>query len=131
MKYTLPKLAYDYDALESWIDAKTMEIHHTKHHQAYIDKLNGVLDKHPDLGKKDIREILMHLDKVPEDIRAVVRNNGGGHWNHPFFWEILSEKKQDVEGEVIEKIEEDFDSFDGFKMKFKEAALGRFGSGWV
>ena len=131
MKYILPKLPYDYDALESWIDAKTMEIHYTKHHQAYIDKLNVALEKYPELGKKDIREILMHLDKVPEEIRAVVRNNGGGHWNHSFFWEILSGKKQDVEGEVIEKIEEDFDSFDGFKTKFKEAALGRLGSGWV
>ncbi|MEK6818558.1 MAG: superoxide dismutase [Nanoarchaeota archaeon] len=131
MKHTLPKLSYDYDFLEPWIDAKTMEIHYTKHHQAYVDKLNLALEKHPEFGKKELRELLEHLDKVPEDIRTAVRNHGGGHWNHSFFWEILTGEKQDVEGEVIEKIEEDFGSFDEFKTKFKEAALNRFGSGWV
>ena len=130
MKHELPKLDYGYDALEPYIDAKTMEIHHTKHHQAYVDKLNAALEKHPDLAKKKVEELLKDLSKVPEDIRTAVKNHGGGHYNHSMFWKLL---KKDVK--MSEKmnvaIDENFKSFDDFKKKFEEAALNRFGSGWA
>ena len=131
MAFELPKLGYAYDALEPTIDAKTMEIHHTKHHQAYIDKLNQALEKYPEFQNMEIEEILKSLDKLPEDIRTAVRNNGGGHYNHDLFWKIMSpySEKKPV-GELAEKINEKFGDFESFKAKFKEAGIGRFGSGW-
>lgn len=130
MKHELPKLPYKYDALEPYIDAKTMEIHYTKHHQAYVDKLNAALEKHPELQKKKVEELLKNLSSVPEDIRTAIRNHGGGHFNHSLFWELL---KKDVkfEGQIAKVINEGFGNFDEFKKKFTEAALGRFGSGWA
>jgi superoxide dismutase, Fe-Mn family len=130
MKYDLPKLNYSYDALEPFIDAKTMEIHHTKHHQTYVDKLNEALGKHPELNDKKIEELLMDINKVPEDIRAAVRNHGGGHINHSLFWELLKKdvKMSDKFKKVIDK---EFESFDKFKEEFNSAALSRFGSGWA
>ncbi len=130
MKYTLPKLNYSYDALEPFIDAKTMEIHYTKHHQAYIDKLNEALAKHPEIADKPVEKLLEDINSIPEDIRITVRNHGGGHLNHSLFWELL---KKDVllQGKIKEAIEKEFSSFDKFNEQFTNAALGRFGSGWV
>ena len=131
MKYELPKLEYKYDALEPFIDAKTMEIHYTRHHQAYVDKLNTALEKYPNLQKKKVEELLAdNMKIVPEDIKTAVRNHGGGHINHGLFWELL---KKDVkfEGDIVKAINKAFGNFDEFKKKFSEAALGRFGSGWV
>jgi len=130
MKHELPKLGYTYDALEPFIDAKTMEIHHTKHHQAYIDKLNAALDKHENLQKKDVNDLLKDLNKIPEDIRTAVRNHGGGHSNHSFFWKLMK-KNVKFSGEIVKAIEKTFSSYEEFKKKFTEAALGRFGSGWA
>ncbi len=132
MTFELPKLGYDYDALEPHIDAKTMEIHHTKHHQAYLDKLNAALTQHPELYKKTIEEILTDLDYVPEDIRTAVRNNGGGFYHHTFFWEILSpEGGGEPEGELREAIINTFGSFENFKGEFEDASKAQFGSGWA
>ncbi len=130
MKHELPKLPYKYDALEPYIDAKTMEIHYTKHHQAYVDKLNAALEKYPELQKKKVEELLKDLNKIPKNIRTAVRNHGGGHVNHSLFWELL---KKDVkfEGQIVKVINDGFGNFDEFKKKFTEAALGRFGSGWA
>ncbi len=130
MKHELPKLGYDYNALEPFIDAKTMEIHHTKHHQAYIDKLNAALDKYKNLQNKDVDDLLKDLNKVPEDIRTAVRNHGGGHSNHSFFWKLLK-KNVKFSGEIAKAVEKTFGSYEEFKKKFTEAALGRFGSGWA
>lgn len=130
MKQTLPKLNYAYDALEPFIDAKTMEIHLTKHHQTYVDKLNEALAKHPELDKKELIELLKDINKVPEDIRTMVRNHGGGHVNHSLFWEILA-KDLPMKGKVVSAIEKEFGSFDKFKEQFSAAAMGRFGSGWA
>jgi Fe-Mn family superoxide dismutase len=129
MKHELPELGYEYDALEPFIDAKTMEIHHKKHHQAYIDKLNAALEKHSEICE-DIFELLKDTSKIPEDIRQAVINNGGGHVNHSFFWKILAKDKK-FSGKIKEEIEKEFGNFDNFKIKFKESALGRFGSGWT
>lgn len=135
MTFTLPKLPYEYDSLEPVIDAKTMEIHHTKHHQAYIDKLNKALEKYPELQKKKVEDLLKNINSIPEDIRIAVRNHGGGHMNHSLFWVILSPQNQeDFEGEVSKGLKESFpelNSFEEFKKKFEEAAMNRFGSGWV
>lgn len=132
MAYELPKLAYAYDALEPHIDARTMEIHHTKHHQAYITNLNGALDKHPELAKKSLESLLSDLNSVPEDIRTAVRNHGGGTWNHSMFWEIMSPKKGGApKGELAKAIDASFKSFDAFREDFAKAANGRFGSGWA
>ncbi|MDP3987388.1 MAG: superoxide dismutase [Nanoarchaeota archaeon] len=130
MVHQLPELGYGYDALEPFIDAHTMEIHYTKHHQTYVDKLNAALEKYPELGDKSAGELISDLDSVPEEIRNAVRNHGGGHVNHTFFWQIL---KKDVEakGEIVEAIKEKFGSLEEFKEKFKETALGVFGSGWA
>ncbi len=130
MKHELPKLAYGYDALEPFIDAKTMEIHYTKHHQAYVDKLNAALEKHPELQKKKVEELLKNINSIPEDIRAAVRNHGGGHLNHTLWWELLK-KNAGFGGEIAKAIEKTFGSFEEFKNKFSEAAMGRFGSGWA
>lgn len=128
--FTLPKLNYEYSALEPWIDAKTMEIHYAKHHRAYIDKLNAEIENNPELKNKSLDELC--VSEVP-----AVKNNAGGHWNHSFFWEILSpateSKKLESENvkKLKEKIGENFGSFENFQKLFKEAALARFGSGWV
>lgn len=132
MNYELPPLPYAYDALEPYIDAKTMEIHHTKHHQAYIDKLNGVLKKYPDLAGRPLEDLLKSLGTLDMDEkdRTTLRNNGGGHVNHSFFWNILGpEKEPDLK--LTEEITRAFGSLEEFKKKFTEAATARFGSGWA
>lgn len=132
MAYELPKLAYSYDALEPHIDARTMEIHHTKHHNAYITNLNGALEKHPELAKKSLEALLSDLNGVPEDVRTVVRNHGGGTWNHSMFWEIMGPKAGgSPKGDLAKAIDAAFKSFDAFKEEFNKAAIGRFGSGWA
>ncbi len=131
MKYELPKLPYGYDALEPFIDARTMEIHYTKHHNAYVTNLNAALDKHPEL-KYPLEELLTDLSLVPSDIRGAVQNNGGGHFNHSFFWPLLKVNYGETpSGELLEKINKDFGSFDAFKEAFGNAAKTRFGSGWA
>lgn len=133
--HTLPKLKFEYNALEPYFDEATMKLHHTKHHQTYIDKLNEALSKHPELAEKNLEELLVDLNKVPEDIRGAVRNHGGGHFNHTFFWDILkpnSDGKVSLpEAKMLEKINKTFESFENFQKVFKDAALARFGSGWV
>jgi Fe-Mn family superoxide dismutase len=132
MSFTLPKLNYPFDGLEPFIDAKTMELHHDKHHATYVEKLNNALAGHDELLQGDIVELITNLDKVPEDIRTVVRNNGGGHANHSFFWDIMSPKGGgEPSGEFASALTKTFGGFDDFKARFKEAALGRFGSGWA
>jgi Fe-Mn family superoxide dismutase len=132
MAFELPKLPYAVDALEPYIDAQTMTIHHDKHHQAYVTNLNGALDKHPELASKPLEELLMDLNSVPEDIRTVVRNHGGGTWNHSMFWEIMGPKAGGAPGgELARAIDSAFGSFDSFKSEFEKAANGRFGSGWA
>ncbi|MEJ2053517.1 MAG: superoxide dismutase [Calditrichaceae bacterium] len=132
MAHELSALPYDFDALEPYIDARTMEIHHDKHHAAYVKKLNAALDKHADLANKSIDDLVAGLKSVPEDIRTAVRNNGGGHWNHKFFWNVLSKNGGDQpEGELAKAIQDGFGSFDQFKEKFKNAGATRFGSGWA
>ncbi|MCG6156280.1 superoxide dismutase [Rubinisphaera margarita] len=132
MAYSLPDLPYAYDALEPHIDARTMEIHHTKHHQAYINKVNDALEGHPELASKSIEELMRDLNSVPENIRTVVRNNGGGHANHSLFWTIMSPNGGgSPSGELASAIDSKFGSFDNFKTEFANAAATRFGSGWA
>ncbi|MFZ1781407.1 MAG: superoxide dismutase [Enterococcus aquimarinus] len=132
MTYQLPKLPYGYDALEPYIDVETMHIHHEKHHNAYVTNLNAAIEKHPELGSKSIEELIADIDALPEDIRTAVRNNGGGHANHTFFWEIMAPKAGgEPVGELKTAIDEAFGSFTDFKAKFKAAATTRFGSGWA
>lgn len=129
--FQLPKLDYSYDALEPHIDAKTMEIHHTKHHQAYIDKLNKAIEG-TEWADKSIEEIIKNIDSVPEDIKKTVRNNGGGHYNHSLFWKMMSpDGGGEPAGELLDKINDAFGDFDKFKEEFAEAATGQFGSGWA
>ena len=128
----LPKLPYAYDALEPYIDARTMEIHHTKHHNAYITNLNAAIDKHPELASRSLEELLKDLNAVPEDIRMAVRNHGGGTWNHSMFWEIMAPKAGGApKGDLAKAIDAAFTSFDNFKAEFEKAANTRFGSGWA
>jgi Fe-Mn family superoxide dismutase len=130
--FKLPDLPYALDALEPHIDTRTMEIHHDKHHGAYVKNLNDALAGHDDLLAMDIAELIMNLDKVPEDKRTAVRNNGGGHANHGFFWDIMSpDGGGEPKGELAEAIDKTFGSFEEFKAQFKQAAVGRFGSGWA
>lgn len=132
MTHTLPPLPYAYNALEPHIDAMTMEIHYTKHHQAYIDKLNTALEKHPELQDKTVEELVADLDLVPEDIRTAVRNHGGGHLNHSLFWESLAPAKgQAPEGALEQALIQAFGSIQDFKLKFSEKASTQFGSGWA
>ena len=132
MAFELPKLPYAVDALEPYIDAQTMTIHHTKHHQAYITNLNAALEKHPELAGKSLEDLLSDLNAVPEDIRMAVRNHGGGTWNHNMFWEIMGPKMGGApSGELTRAIEAAFGSFDAFKAEFEKAATTRFGSGWA
>jgi Fe-Mn family superoxide dismutase len=129
--HELPKLPYAYDALEPHIDARTMEIHHGKHHAAYVNNLNGALDKHPDLHQRPLEDLLRNLDQVPEDIRTVVRNNGGGHANHSLFWQVMGADGGGVPtGELADALMGAFGSFESFKEKLSDAAAKRFGSGW-
>jgi superoxide dismutase, Fe-Mn family len=133
MPHTLPALPYEYSALEPHIDAQTMEIHYTKHHQAYIDKLNAALEKHPELQDKTVEELVADLELVPEDIRTAVRNHGGGHLNHSMFWELLAPPTANAkpEGELEQALIKAFGSIQDFKLKFSEKAATQFGSGWA
>ncbi|CCV64566.1 Superoxide dismutase [Alteracholeplasma palmae J233] len=131
MKFELPKLPYAFDALEPFIDAKTMEIHHGKHHNAYVTNLNAALEKHPELDK-DLVSLLSDLESVPADIRTAVQNNGGGHFNHSLFWTLLKVNNGATpEGKLKDAINRDFGSFEAFKNEFANAAKTRFGSGWA
>ena len=131
MAYTLPDLNYSYDALEPHFDARTMEIHHTKHHNAYITKVNGAIDG-SDLGNQSIEALISDLSTVPDAIRGAVRNNGGGHANHSFFWNILSPNGGGTPtGALAEAIESELGGFDAFKSAFADAGATRFGSGWA
>ncbi|WP_270314089.1 superoxide dismutase [Streptococcus infantarius] len=130
MAIILPELPYAYDALEPYIDAETMRLHHDKHHATYVANANAALEKHPELGD-DLEVILADLDKIPADIRQAVINNGGGALNHSLFWEFLSPEKQEPTADVLAAIEEAFGSFDEFKAVFTKAATTRFGSGWA
>lgn len=132
MTYTLPDLPYAYDALEPYIDEETMHLHHDKHHNTYVTNLNAAIEKHPELGEKTVEELLADFSSVPEDIQTAVRNNGGGHANHTFFWEILDPNAGgEPTGAIKEAIDAAFGSFEDFKEEFKTAATGRFGSGWA
>ena len=131
MAYSLPSLPYAYDALEPHFDAQTMEIHHTKHHQAYITKVNAALEG-SDLAAKSVEELISDLSAVPENIRGVVRNNGGGHANHSLFWTLLTPDAGGApQGALADAIDATFGSFDQFKEQFSSAAVNRFGSGWA
>jgi superoxide dismutase, Fe-Mn family len=130
-KFELPKLGYAYDALEPHIDARTMEIHHTKHHQAYTDNLNAALEKHPQLHGKSDEDLLRDIQSVPQDIRGAVQNHGGGYHNHNLFWKVLAPGGAKMpSGELAQALDGAFGSLDGFKTKLTEAATKRFGSGW-
>jgi Fe-Mn family superoxide dismutase len=132
MAHSLAPLPYDYAALEPHIDTQTMQIHHGKHHQAYVTNLNAALDKHPALHGHSLDDLLRNLATVPEDIRTAVRNNGGGHWNHTFFWNLMAPNAGGAPtGALGEAITASFGSFDAFKEKFAAAGMGRFGSGWA
>ena len=132
MPHQLPKLPYGYDALEPHIDARTMEIHYTKHHQTYINNLNAALEKHPELADKSVEDLIKDLNAIPEDIRTAVRNNGGGHANHSLFWTIMGPKGGgEPTGELAEAVKSTLGGFDSFKDQFSKAAAGRFGSGWA
>ena len=130
MVFELPPLGYDYDALEPYIDKETMQIHHDLHHKAYVDKLNDALEGHEELQGKEVEELLKNIDAVSEEIRTAVKNNGGGHLNHSFFWTVM---KKDIQpsGEILEAINRDFESYDNFLEQFKQAAVTQFGSGWA
>jgi len=130
-KHELPPLPYAFDALEPHIDAKTMEIHHDKHHATYVSKLNEALGKHPELESKSVEDLLRGINEVPEDIRTAVRNHGGGHANHSLFWQVMGPHCGGTPtGELASAIQRDFGGFDGFKEKLTNAAANQFGSGW-
>ncbi len=131
MSYQLPKLPYPYDALEPYIDKETMEIHHTKHHQAYVDNLNKALTPYPNLQKLSVEELLAKIDSVPTEAQQAVINHGGGHANHSFFWKIMSPKKAEPGGKLLDALNKHFASFDKFKEEFTQKALSVFGSGWA
>jgi Fe-Mn family superoxide dismutase len=131
MAFTLPQLPYAFDALEPHIDTTTMQIHHGKHHQAYVNNLNAAIEKAPELAGKSLDELMRGIGKVPEAVRAAVRNNGGGHWNHSMFWEIMSPTGGEPAGAVADAIHDSFGGLDKFKEQWAAAGVGRFGSGWV
>lgn len=132
MSYNLPDLPYAYDALEPFFDEQTMHLHHDKHHQTYVNNLNAAIEKHPELGQKTVEELVRDLADVPDDIKVAVQNNGGGHANHSFFWEILAPNAGGkANGEIADAIAQEFGSFEEFKEAFKTAATSRFGSGWA
>jgi superoxide dismutase, Fe-Mn family len=130
--HTLPQLPYAYDALEPHIDARTMEIHHTKHHQTYVNNLNAALEKAPELTGRPLDELLLGISRVPEAVRTAIRNNGGGHWNHTLFWQLMAPKVGgEPGGNLADAIRRGFGDFAKFKEQFGAAAGARFGSGWV
>ena len=132
MAYELPKLPYPYNALEPHIDAQTMEIHHSKHHQAYVTNLNNAVKGKADLESRSVEDLIKNLNAVPEDIRTAVRNNGGGHANHSFFWKIMGPNAGgEPKGKLADDIKSTFGGFDQFKEKLAAAGAGRFGSGWA
>jgi Fe-Mn family superoxide dismutase len=132
MAFTLPPLPYAFDALEPHIDAKTMEIHHGKHHQAYVNNLNAAIEKAPELQNKSIEDLLKNVNSAPESVRTAVRNNGGGHWNHSLFWQLMAPKAGgEPTGALADAIKSSFGGFDKFKEQFAAAGAGRFGSGWA
>ena len=136
MVHTLPTLDYSFDALEPWIDTATMEIHYSKHHQAYIDNLNKALADFPEVAEKPIEKLLSNLETVPEKIRAAVRNHGGGHYNHSLFWKVMTGDTklriyEDKNLRIIEEINKIFGDMEKFQAQFSAAAMGRFGSGWA
>jgi Fe-Mn family superoxide dismutase len=132
MAFELKPLPYAYDALEPYIDAQTMTIHHDKHHAAYVNNLNAALEKHPELSGKSLESLLSDLSAVPEDIRTAVKNHGGGTWNHDLYWVEMEPKAGgEPKGELAKAIDAAFGSFANFKAEFEKAAMGRFGSGWA
>ena len=132
MAHELPALPYAHDALEPFIDTMTMQIHHGKHHAAYVTNLNAALEQYPDFQKHGIDDLIRNIANVPEAVRTAVRNNGGGHANHAMFWQIMAPKAGgDPSGPLADAIKASFGSFEAFKGEFKKAALGRFGSGWA
>ena len=134
MAYELAPLPYDYAALEPFIDAQTMQLHHDKHHQTYITNVNGALEKHPDLASKPVDDLIRDLNAIPEDIRGVVRNNGGGHSNHSMFWTIMAPPNSGgggaPTGPLADQIKADFGDFEALKKQFNETTAKQFGSGW-
>jgi superoxide dismutase, Fe-Mn family len=132
MAFTLPSLPYDFAALEPHIDAKTMEIHHGKHHQTYVNNLNAAIEKAPELANKSLEDLMRDVNKVPEAVRTAVRNNGGGHWNHSMFWQIMAPNAGgEPAGNLGTAIRSAFGDFAKFREQFSAAAVGRFGSGWA
>jgi Fe-Mn family superoxide dismutase len=132
MAFTLPELPYGFDALEPHIDTTTMQIHHGKHHQAYVNNLNAAIEKAPELANKSLDELMRGIDTVPEAVRKAVRNNGGGHWNHSMFWKIMGPNAGGQPGgDVGKAINDAFGGFDKFKEQFAAAGVGQFGSGWA
>lgn len=130
--FNLPTLGYGYEALEPFIDAKTMEIHHSKHHQAYVDNLNKALEKYPELAERSVESLIGDLDQLPEDVRAAVRNHGGGHLNHSLFWKLIAPGgAKEPQGRLLDLINKSFGDFIKFKEQFTLSAMGRFGSGWT
>jgi Fe-Mn family superoxide dismutase len=132
MSFELPALPYAFDALEPYIDARTMEIHHDKHHQGYVNKLNAALEKHPELQEKSLEELVRNPASLPEDVQTAIRNNGGGHYNHSIFWTVMSPNGGgEPTGALAQAIKDAFGDFTTFKDKFSQAAATRFGSGWA
>jgi Fe-Mn family superoxide dismutase len=132
MPFTLPALPYAYDALEPHIDAKTMEIHHTKHHQAYVNNLNAAIEKAPELQSKSLDDLMKSINSLPDAVKGAIRNNGGGHWNHSMFWELMAPKSGgEPTGKLADAIKSAFGDFAKFKEQFAAAAASRFGSGWA
>ncbi|HOM68259.1 MAG TPA: superoxide dismutase [Candidatus Paceibacterota bacterium] len=129
--YQLPSLPYNYNALEPYIDAQTMEIHYNKHHQAYTDNFNAALEKHPELFNIPVTELLKDYEKIPEDIRTAVRNQGGGYYNHLLFWDLMSPLKTEPAKELLDAFNKNFGSFEAFKDLFSKTAISHFGSGWA
>jgi Fe-Mn family superoxide dismutase len=132
MAFELPPLPYAFDALEPYIDTQTMQIHHGKHHGTYVSNLNAAIEKHPEMAGKSLEELVGNLNSIPEDIRTAVRNNGGGHFNHSMFWQLMSPNGGgEPKGDLVRAISDKFGSFASMKEAFEKAAIGRFGSGWA